>query len=55
MKLHAMLEEKFTGVLASESTVKLAKRELGWVAKTRYCDLILKANQEKCDVVPEAD
>ena len=48
VKLHAMLRERFPDVSVSESTVKRAKRELGWVAKkTRYCALISEVNQEK--------
>ena len=48
VKLHAMLREQFPDVSVSESTVKRAKRELGWVAKkTRYCALISEVNQEK--------
>ncbi len=47
-KLHHMLLLQFPGLTVSESTVKRARRELGWVAKkTRYCALISETNQEK--------
>lgn len=47
-KLHALLREKFPDCVVSESTVKRARRELGWMAKkTRYCALISSNNQEK--------
>ena len=47
-KLHAMLSEKYPELVVSQSTVKRARRELGWVAKkTRYCALISGSNQEK--------
>ncbi len=47
-KLHQMLETAFPELKISESTVKRARRELGWMAKkTRYCALISETNQEK--------
>ena len=48
IKLLGMLKEEFSDVSVSLSTVKRAKRELGWVVKkTRYCALISENNQEK--------
>ena len=47
-RLHSMLKEEFPELVVSESTVKRARRELGWVAKkTRYCALISDSNKEK--------
>lgn len=47
-KLLGMLKEEFPDTSVSFSTVKRAKRELGWmVKKTRYCALISENNQEK--------
>lgn len=47
-KLHSILMEEFPDLSVSQSTVKRARRELGWVAKkTRYCALISDANKEK--------
>ena len=47
-KLHALLKEEFLELVVSQSTVKRARRELGWVAKrTRYCALISTTNKEK--------
>ena len=48
IKLLRILKEEFPDVSVSLSTVKRAKRELGWVVKkTRYCALISENNQEK--------
>ena len=47
-KLHNMLTVEFPELTVSQSTVKRAQRELGWVAKkTRYCALISDTNKEK--------
>lgn len=47
-ELLSKLQEEFPEVSVSISTVKRAKRELGWAAKrTRYCALISENNQEK--------
>ena len=47
-KLHILLKEAFPDLEVSMTTVKRARRELGWVAKkTRYCALISSNNQEK--------
>ena len=46
-QLHHLLQEAFPGVEVSISTIKRARRELGWVGKrTRYCALI-SDNKEK--------
>ena len=46
--LHNMLTAEFPELTVSQSTVKRARRELGWVAKkTRYCALISDTNKEK--------
>ena len=43
-----MLFEKFPDLVVSHSTVKRARRELGWVcSKPKYCQLIRVANEEK--------
>ena len=45
-KLYRFFREKYPEVSVSESTVKRARRELGWVAKkTRYCALISDKNK----------
>ena len=53
-QLHGMVAEKFSDVNVSISTVKRARKALGWSAKkTRYCALINEVNKEKKnDVVP---
>ena len=52
-KLYRLFQQKFPHVPVSESTVKRARRELGWVAKkTRYCALISDKNQlARLDVI----
>ena len=48
VKLHNMLTVEFPELTVSQSTVKQAQRELGWVAKkTKYCALISDTNKEK--------
>ena len=53
-QLHGMVAEKFSDVNVSISTIKRARKALGWSAKkTRYCALINEVNKEKKnDVVP---
>ena len=47
-RLSYMLFEKFPDLVVSHSTVKRARRELGWVcSKPKYCQLIRVANEEK--------
>ncbi len=46
-KLYVLFQDRFPAVKVSHSTVKRARRELGWVCKkTRYCALISDKNQE---------
>ena len=48
MQLYTALKEAYPMVEASLSTVKRARRHLGWTAKrTRYCQLISEVNKEK--------
>ena len=48
LQLYNMFEEKYPEVSISISTIKQARRELGWVAKrTRYCAMIAERNKEK--------
>ena len=43
-----MLCQKFPDIVVSYSTVKRARRELGWIcSKPKYCQLIREANEEK--------
>ena len=47
-QLYRMLEEAYPCIDISISTLKRARRELGWVGKrTRYCALISENNKEK--------
>ena len=47
-QLHGMVAEKFSDASVSISTVKRARKALGWSAKkTRYCALITEVNKEK--------
>ena len=47
-QLYAAFKEAYPGVEASLSTVKRARRDLGWTTKrTRYCQLISDVNKEK--------
>ena len=47
-QLHGMVAEKFSDAGVSISTVKRARKALGWRAKkTRYCALITEVNKEK--------
>ena len=47
-QLYTALKEAYPMVEASLSTVKRARRHLGWTAKrTRYCQLISEVNKEK--------
>ena len=47
-RLHQKLVAEFPALMVSQSTVKRARRELGWVAKrTRYCALISEVNTAK--------
>ena len=47
-RLHRLLRQAFPNLVVSQSTVKRARRELGWVAKkTCYCALISEKNQQK--------
>ena len=47
-KLRELLTEKYPGLVISLSTVKRARRELGWVISTpKYCQLIRQRNEEK--------
>ena len=47
-QLYQKLLEEFPGVKTSISSVKRARRELGWVCKrSRYCALITETNKEK--------
>ena len=46
-RLHHLVRDQFPSLSVSQSTVKRARRELGWMAKkTRYCALISDKNQE---------
>ncbi len=60
-QLFAMLSDKFPDLHVSLTTVKRARRALGWSSKkTRYCALISHINEEKrmtwcMDRVAEAD
>ena len=47
-QLYNVFKEKYPEVSASISTIKRARRELGWVAKrTGYCVIIAERNKEK--------
>ena len=47
-KLREMLEDRWPDVKVSLSTVKRARRHLGWIATTpKYCQLIREGNKEK--------
>ena len=47
-QLHTAFKEAYPSVIASLSTIKRARRHLGWTAKrTRYCQLISNINKEK--------
>jgi len=47
-QLHDQLHDKFPDVNVSLSTVKRAKKDLGWVSSTpHYCQLIREANKPK--------
>ena len=53
-KLYVLFQDRFPAVKVSHSTVKRARRELGWVCKkTRYCALISDKNQEARQVEDE--
>ena len=58
-QLHGMVADKFSDVSVSISTVKRARKALGWSAKrTRYCALIAEVNKEKrmcLDRIAEGD
>ena len=47
-QLRGLLEERWPGIEVSLSTVKRARKELGWIAtRPKYCQLIRDANKEK--------
>ena len=47
-RLREKLEDRWPGIAVSLSTVKRARRYLGWVAtRPKYCQLIRKNNKEK--------
>ena len=47
-KLHHLLVEKFPDLNVSHSTIKRARRELGWVSsRPKYCQMIRENNKEK--------
>ena len=47
-QLFNLFKEKYPEISISISTIKRAKRELGWVSKrTRYCAMIAERNKEK--------
>lgn len=47
-QLHAAFKSTYHSTEASISTIKRARRDLGWTAKrTRYCQLISEVNKEK--------
>ena len=47
-QLHKLIQEQFPHITVSVSTVKRARRHMGWVCKrTRYCALIQEVDKEK--------